>query len=155
MKVALRIGASGLAGAAAIVLLGLVLLPWLGGPALFGADFGAIYRLLVEEQNRGAELEARDEVVMRCLDGKAEATREVIAGRLTLAEAAARFERLSGMLADGEDDLSGPDRSAMYDHVIRWVAVALPNDPDRRAQVLGRLQRERTRLEAAEAPAAR
>jgi hypothetical protein len=154
MKVALRLGASGLTGAAVIVLFGLVLLPWLGGPALFGADFGEVCRTLMAEHTRGEALETRTEATVRCLEGKGEVTRELIAGRLTLAEAADRFERLSDQLDDARDDVPGAhraaanNRSAMYGHVIRWVEVALASRPRQSAEVLARLEREQARLEA-------
>src|SRR5262245_60011952 len=158
MKKLLRLGASGLAGSALLCVFGLVLLPWLGGPALFGADFEEVYRMLIAEQVRGEALETRDGAILRCLEGKQGVTAALIAGRLTLAEAAERFERLTGLLDDGQDDVlgayqsAGTDRSELYRNVILWVKVTLHDKPRERAEVIDRLERERARLEAGQRP---
>jgi hypothetical protein len=86
----------------------------------------------------------------RCREGKQQACDELIAGRLTLAEAAERFERLDALLDDGQDELAGAftgvrDRAAATASVIRRVATA------RRAEALARLQRERARMNGASA----
>jgi hypothetical protein len=154
MKKLLRVTSSGLGGAAMVGLFGLVLLPWLGGPALFGADFGDIYRLLMAEQARGGALDTRVDGALHSIDAKHEIAAELTAGRMTLAEAADRFERLAGMMDDGQDDLLGPyrtaagDRPAIYRQVIRWVEVSLQDQPREQAEVVARLERELARLEA-------
>lgn len=62
---------------------------------------------------------------------------EVIAGRMSLAEAAARFGRLN-RLAD-----SVPmDDERLYDQVINWVHGMIWFDPDRVAVVMARLEAE-------------
>jgi hypothetical protein len=155
MKKLLRVSASGLSGAALVGLVGLVLLPWLGGPALFGGDFGDVYRLLIAEQARSDALETRVDAALRSIHAKEEISAELIAGRMTLAEAADRFERLAERFDDSPGELpaeyraAAGDRAAVYAEVIGWVKVSLQGRPREQAEVVARLERERARLEAA------
>jgi hypothetical protein len=88
-------------------------------------DTAGLGRQLVSEGRRLQELEARDRVVIRCLEGKDQVVKEVLAGRLTEAEAAEHFGRLEEARdkALGQPpQATGPEREArMYRCVRLWV----------------------------------
>jgi hypothetical protein len=67
-------------------------------------------------------------------------TAEVIANRLSLAEAEPRFPKADALL--GRD---GPavDEQDVYQGVLFWVAATLRDNPARQAEVCARLKRER------------
>lgn len=67
------------------------------------------------------------------LTQKQQAVADVIAGRLTLHEAAARFQAAGGKYADHE---------TLCRAVIGWVHLALRHHPDRADRVAGRLECE-------------
>ena len=67
------------------------------------------------------------------LSQKQQVVADVIAGRLTLHEAAARFRAASGDAGDGE---------TLCRSVIGWVHLALRDHPERADRVAGRLERE-------------
>lgn len=67
------------------------------------------------------------------LSQKQQAVADVIAGRLTLHEAAARFQAADGETADGE---------TLCRAVIGWVHLAFRDQPERADRVAGRLERE-------------
>ena len=135
MSANLRVAALPAAACALLVSLAAPL-PLAGGPPLL-AD---LHKLLLAEPPRQAALEARADAVRQCLERKDEVVREVASGRLGLAEAAARFERLDA-------ELGGPSlRLAPVDLVLRWAAAAHKDRPRERAALLARLQREREAL---------
>jgi hypothetical protein len=147
MKPLLRVAVCGVVLGLVVALVGCVLVPWLGGPALFAVDGPALCRLLWMEHVRGDALETRDEALRHCLAGKVEVTEEVIAGRLSLAEAIDRFRRLHALLDDGQDEVLGSTSPAGDDeevarNVIRWVSHALNDQPSRRVEVVARLEKE-------------
>jgi hypothetical protein len=84
--------------------------------------------------------------VRLCIAGKEEVIRELIAGRLTLAEAADRFGRLEAR-RDGVP-VTAKGRSELCEDVIQWARAQLPGGPREQAEVAARLERERARLEA-------
>jgi hypothetical protein len=59
-----------------------------------GAAPADLYDLLVGQPALSEEFDAHIDAVRLTIDGKEEVTRELVAGRLILAEAADRFERL-------------------------------------------------------------
>lgn len=78
---------------------------------------------------------------------KERVTREVIAGRLSLADAAACFEQARAEFrarADREAYPFGPleEKKESWGGVILWVRAALADDPDRAATVIPRLEAE-------------
>jgi hypothetical protein len=128
-----------------ITLIGFFVAPRLGGPALLPGDGPAPGQALSQEQNLAEALEKRDAAVRRRLAGKAEVTAEVVAGRVSLAEAIDRFRRLQD---DGQDEAPGtPSRRAGDDdeiaqNVLRWASWWLCRDPSRQAEVMARLEKE-------------
>jgi hypothetical protein len=123
-------------------------------------DASGLARVMLREQARAGALDGRREMARRCLEGKQQACDELIAGRLTLAEAADRFERLDALLDDGQDELAGAftgvrGRAEAAASVIHWVSTSRHVAPARRAEVLARLQRERARLTGASEQSAR
>lgn len=117
-------------------------LPLLGGPRVF-AD---LHLMLIAEPMRGDALAARARAVRLCHDGKREVTLDLIAGRLTLSEAADRFVRLD---ADLNGAQPGADRAEAIRAVLGWVRAELPGTSPDQGDVLARLEREGARLEAA------
>jgi hypothetical protein len=68
-----------------------------------GLDFGdlpALHRRLDESRRRGEELERRRKAVLRRIAAKERVVAELVAGRLTLRQATARFRDLKGELHD-------------------------------------------------------
>jgi hypothetical protein len=138
-------GICAVVGMLAVVLVAGVLVPWLGGPALLDDDLTETCRILWVEQVRRDALLARDRTAMASLEIKKKTVEEIVAGRLTLQEAADRFRASQEALDDGLDDLVGhykvvPSEEANQ-HVILWVSSVLRKDP-RKAEVLGRLKKE-------------
>jgi hypothetical protein len=112
-----------------------------------GMDMTASGRILVQESQREAALVRRNEVVWRCTQGKQRIAAEVIAGRLSLCEAADGFRELNTLLDDGNDDLLGTyQRPAgeedLWRNVIVWVRGEVRRDPARGPAVLSRLEKE-------------
>jgi hypothetical protein len=147
--------APGARGVALAFCVSMAVLPWLGGASLFAAVTDDVCALLLKERLLSEALDARSEAFLCCRRGRQEVCDELIAGRLTLAEAAERFERLSDELYHGvavpSELRTASGRSGAYRHVIRWVGMALVNRPREQAELVARLERERARLEAAAA----
>jgi hypothetical protein len=113
-------------------------------------------RALLREVRRAEALDARDEATRRCNQGKQAVTEQVVAGRLSLAEAAERFAEL-GQLLDGHGGVVGAYKApvgaqAVCRNVITWVSAALPAGSSRRAAVLARLEAEYRALFGPESP---
>jgi hypothetical protein len=90
------------------------------------------------------------------LQAKTEAVAEVIAGRMTLREATARFRELNTLMDDGNDDAIGPylvvsEEEPLWRNVLLWVRAELyQRRHPGAAGVLGRLHAEyRERFEHA------
>ena len=146
MRATLRLGTA----AALALVVGLVL-----STVFFGSGEGGLLWGLLNEEKRAGALDARREMTGRCLAGKREACAELIAERMTLVEAADRFERLDALLDDGQDEVAGTfrrvsGRSEAIASVMHWVSRTV--DDARRAEVLGRLERERDQLVTGAAP---
>jgi hypothetical protein len=139
-------GICAVVGLLAVLLVGAVLVPWLGGPGLFDDDLRELGRVLWTEQVREEALVNRERALYQHLTWKEEVVNEVLAGQLTLLEAAERFRAAQGELDDGQDEIIGsfklvPDEE-MCLNVIRWVSCRLSTDPQRQDEVVGRLQKE-------------
>jgi hypothetical protein len=110
-------------------------------PLCFESDYSlvGIAGLLYREAERGESLNRRDEAVCRCLDAKAQITAEVLAGRLTLLEAADAFHQW-----DVQTKGVGQawDEEAVCRNVIAWVKRARYPDPRHQAAVVRRLEAE-------------
>jgi hypothetical protein len=113
-------------------------------------------RALLTEARRGEALDARDATCRRYNEAKQAVTNEVIAGRLSLTEAAERFGQLADLFAGyegtvaaykapvGEQDLCG--------NVIIWVAASRADAAGRQARVRARLEAEYRERFGAEPP---
>ena len=143
MNVPLRVLACSTVLSGAVLLVG-VLVPWLGGPSLLPADLHKVLRTLLEQREREATLQARDDALLDSLAVKRLITADVIAGRTSLAEAVAEFRRLR----QRQREELGPDFPGVGDEiddagmarqVMTWVLRELRDDP-RRDAVLDRLE---------------
>jgi hypothetical protein len=121
------------------------------------ADAWRLARELLAEARRGEALAAREAASRRYIAAKRAVADEVIAGRLSLAEAAERFARLNGLL-DGDGAGLAPYKcpvgeQALCANVIVWVSATLPRGSSQRASVQARLEAEyRERFGAAPPP---
>jgi hypothetical protein len=84
------------------------------------------------ELRRGDDLEGRLDEVTRRIDAKTRVTEEVVAGRLGLLEAAARFRDLTGGSAEALRHLRGAYDGADDDErfcraVIAWARTSVPD----------------------------
>jgi hypothetical protein len=116
---------------------------WMGSERSLAQAAGQVYR----ELQRGEALSSREEVVLRSRDAKQRVTAEVIAGRLTLREAAQAFREWNETLKDGNDAWAGVYRVPQEEdevcrNVIVWAEKATKRDPRRQAAVLRRLEAE-------------
>lgn len=118
----------------------------------------ALMSVLAREKDRSAELEARRGALLRNLDAKNEAARDVIAGRRTLPEAAAVFRGLyddlpvAAWLDWRATTPAGSDEECLCRAVIAQVAILVASYPDEVARLMPAGPRERAtivpRLEA-------
>ena len=133
----------------AVASVALVVIFGVFGPWWFGSDrsLASVASRLYREMQRGQALSSRDEAVRRCLEAKTRVTAEVVAGRLTLLEAAAAFRQCNETVKDGNDAWAGVyrapgDEEAVCRNVIVWAALATRRDPQRQAAVVRRLEEE-------------
>jgi hypothetical protein len=115
-----------------------------------GLDFGdlpALQRRLEETRLRGEELDRRREALLRRIAAKERVVAELVAGRLTLLQAAARFRDLKGE----PPDLAAPPGLAcgcsegerLCREVMAWADGWLAEQaPQRAAAVAARLEAE-------------
>jgi hypothetical protein len=115
-----------------------------------GLDFGdlpAQYRRMDELRQRGEELDRNREALLRRIEAKEAVVAELVAGRLTLLQAAARFRALKGD-PPGVAELFPPEwgRSEgerLCREVMVWVNGWLAERaPERAAAVAARLEAE-------------
>jgi hypothetical protein len=116
-----------------------------------GLDVWALPGLLAqleEEEQRHEQLTNWGERVRTSAEIKESATRELIAGRMTLAEGAEQFRRAAGpalpqtlrLIRHERQDAT--DAELLYYHVIDWVKSSLEHELDCCQQVVGRLEEE-------------
>ena len=135
MKVYFRLAALGSLVGLTILFIGCVLVPWAGGPSLFGADLQRACGEFCREILRGDAITRRDQEVQAVLDGKRIVTDELVAGKLSLAEATDRFRALQTRIEDDEDpyagsyQFAGTDEESLTQNVIHWVYSRLRDDP--------------------------
>jgi hypothetical protein len=143
MSILRRVFFTGLTATGVVLASTCVFVPLLGGPDAFG-DLSQHAQLMLEEMRRTDDIVSRDQAVLRCLDGKHKVASEVVAGRLTLPQAADRFRELRTELAATHEDgpsLSGQDdEESLCRHVIDWVATSLREEPERAGKVVARLE---------------
>jgi hypothetical protein len=114
---------------------------------IFWGSKGAPPAEFLLELSRRETLEQHDEVIQRVSAGKHQVTAEVLAGRLTLREAAERFRQLDALLDDRAGEARGLAPRARTEeercrYVLHWVASAGPEEPARAASVVARLEEE-------------
>jgi len=146
MNVPLRVIACAVLLFGAVLFVGCVLVPWLGGPSLFPHDLPGLCVQILEERQRSETLEARDRIIVDDLEAKRIVTDDLIGGRITLAEAISEFRRLrEQVFALQEEGLPAKVPEIGYEglaqQVINWVMITLKDDP-RRDVVLDRLEAE-------------
>jgi hypothetical protein len=140
----------------ALVLIGGVFAPWwVSSDRSLASVAGVLYR----ELQRREALESRDARLWRCREAKARVTAELLAGRLSLAEAAEAFREVNETLQDADDAWVDPYRFADNEEavcrtVIAWARHDTGCDPARRAAVVGRLEEELRQLRQARGAAA-
>jgi hypothetical protein len=115
-----------------------------------GLDFGdlpALYRRLEESHRRREELDHRREVLLRRIAAKEQVVAELVAGRLTLLQAAARFRDLKEEPPDMADPPGYPcgcsEGERLCREVMAWADGWLAERaPQRAAAVAARLEAE-------------
>jgi hypothetical protein len=114
------------------------------GAAMADWDLSAAARSLLAEQRRDARLTARDAVSVRCVNGKRDVTAALLAGRLTLREAVAKFRLLDEEARADRGDPPRPSAGdeAVLQNVMNWVSVAAAGRPNE-AAIRARLAAER------------
>lgn len=158
MKVVTRMALCVLAGSLVLAVLAALVVPYLGGPALFDRETVRLCRHLFSEMQRGEAISVRDRQMQRCLEGRLEVVQDLVEHDLHLTEAIYRFRQLNGLMNDGQDSVlgsyrsnrDGDDDAAIYRHIVRWVRMALRDQPDHADSLLRRLEQELTRLQVAE-----
>jgi hypothetical protein len=138
-----RLVACAAAGVALFLIVG-VFAPWLLGSERSLARVGGV---LYRELQRGEALNSRDETVRRCLAAKSRITEEVLAGRLSLLEAARAFRECHEAIRDGNESWAGvyrapEDEEAVCRNVIAWARQRTGCDPRRQAAAVRRLEAE-------------
>jgi hypothetical protein len=152
MRVLVRLSALAAVGLGAVLLACWLLVPWLGGPALFDGALGDLLDLVWAEQVRAGAIDVRSQSTRACLEGKHQVDAELAAGRMTLAEAADRFRELGALVNDGQDSILGPYPGVpdtdedIYRNVILWTQVCHRDTPERERQLVERLKQELARL---------
>jgi hypothetical protein len=103
---------------------------------------------LAQEVGREEALAQRLRAVRQFSEGKHQAAAELIAGRITLPEAAARFRELNSLVeGDGQDGIApfllASGEEALWRNVLHWVEAELYHRRDGgAAAVLSRLRAE-------------
>jgi hypothetical protein len=104
-----------------------------------GPDLAALDR----ESRRDEDLERKSQALARILEGKQQLVAELVAGGLTLPEAAERFRRLNAAFAEGNLSARqvGAGEEDLCRRVLAWAGSVLEGKPER-AAVLTRLKAE-------------
>lgn len=157
MTATLRVSACAAILFGAVLFVGYVLVPWVGGPSLFPNDLNHLCQQLLDEQYRRDDLRQRNHAVIEVLECKREVTADVIAGRSSLAEAVQEFRRLQSRLEDGQEPLRGyhstDSDELIARNVLVWVRATTRNNPQYR-ELLKRLEAELTTMCLVAAPGA-
>jgi hypothetical protein len=124
--------------------------PLLTGLGLASGGLSARQRRLDEDRRRGEELDRRLEVSLRRVHGKEAVVAALLAGRLTLPQAAALFRDLDETLPDPSVPrrlaAGGPaDGERLCRQVLTWAGGRAPEGrtaPGQAADVVARLEAE-------------
>jgi hypothetical protein len=122
---------------------------WVGSRSLLelrpgDTSLGVFGRQMAEEIRRGEQLDAAGPIIMHGLERKSEIARELIAGRLTLFEAAARFKAVNAARPANLPPILDPYPGATYEErlcrqVIVFADTELEGSYDR-AEFVARLE---------------
>lgn len=144
-------------GVALVLIFGVFAPWWFGSDRSLASVAGQLYR----ELQRGDSLDRRDERMRRCLEAKRRITAEVLAGRLSLEEAAEAFRESNAAAQDGNEAWAGTyrtydedDAEAVYRNVIVWVRQSPSQGPERKAATIYRLEEELRQLRQSRAAGA-
>jgi hypothetical protein len=134
----------------ALVVLGYFLLR--SGPGQLIHEFWSGPRLawgtLEDEKQRERDLDARQEALFRCMEAKNQLVREVIAGRLSLLEGAARLRELCRSTPGVIEDLrrrawlGDTDEERACRDIIARAQSLLDDEPEKAQEVARRLDAE-------------
>jgi hypothetical protein len=126
--------------------LGLTLLGTLVASSWTGVGDLSLARVWAYEFRREEAIDQRRETSRLVSAGKREVVTAVIAGRVTLREAAHSFGELNARYDDGNDDVLGPaprhSDEDLCQSVLAWVEVELGIKPGETPGPLARLQAE-------------
>jgi hypothetical protein len=134
-----------------------VLGPWSAGSE---RSLAGVVARLYRETVRGEALTRRDEAIRRCLEGKTQITNELLAGRLTLLQAAEAFRDCDDKVKNSNEAGVGTyriaeDEEAVCRNVLIWATRAAARRGPQYQVVVRRLEDElrqfqsvRTRLSA-------
>ena len=109
--------------------------------SLIGLRFGNQSDLsqLLFESRRAEALQVRSEMVVHYLEMKQEILAEIVAGRLTLHEAAVRFQEANHLVENNDRDLL-PDfqipttEEGLYQQVLTWMQAEVSSLPAEQAK---------------------
>lgn len=112
--------------------------------AVSGCDLSGLAAQLEREDRRRALLDRQARAFSTSSEGKERVAKELIAGRMTLSEAAVHFRRLDEALREAGVPVLGRGRGeeAAWANVIIWVKELLKGDPSRAAPIGAALEAE-------------
>lgn len=130
----------------AVLFVGCFLVPWLGGPSLFPKDLHELCVTFLEQSRKQESLDGRTRRLTSTIEDKRVVTDDLIAGRITLAQAIDQFRQLRDDLESLNVEPDNAPWSAVSDadlarNVIAWVNIAL-HDDSRRDDFVRRLEAE-------------
>ena len=99
---------------------------------LSDVDLAGAGHLLMAEIHRGDDLGARNEALNHCLTDKQEVVNGLLAGRLSLREAADEFRRIDDEVRvavnEGSDDGAAGSDEAVYGNLLAWARRTASGD---------------------------
>lgn len=111
-------------------------------------DLAGAGRLLTAELRKQDDLDVRNEAALRCMQGKGVVTTALLAGKLSLSEAAEAFRQLDEECGEPlvgpepqVDERAAASEGADYENVMLWAEAAAQRNPDQ-APRLAQLQAE-------------
>jgi hypothetical protein len=136
-------------GMACLILVGAL---FLGPEEVTGLGLAQLSLKYQEQASRQQRLEDQDQAVLKCIEAKHTILAEVVAGRLTLAEAAARFQAIDARNpcfreTTFHESHPGLSDAECYGHAVRSAVLELLADrPDQAREVSQRLEAELSQL---------
>jgi len=118
---------------------------WAGPLAQGLGDLSQFAWYIDSEQERERDLAVRSEAMTRCIEGKKEAIREVLAGQMSLLEAAAHCRELTRSRPDFDERLEQlfrPGRSLEEKYCREVIELVQMLQPEQAQDVTRRLEAE-------------